>query len=98
MPQRERVFISYSHEDLKWLKRYREQRTVLEREGLIDIFDYTLIAGGEGWYSRLDQEMLRARLAVLLVSQPFITSDFIQREEIPRLFDKHSEGGMIIYP
>ena len=98
MPQRERVFICYSHEDAVWLKRVREQLSVLEREGLIDIFDDTLISGGEGWYARLDQEMLRAKLAVLLVSQPFITSDFIQREEIPRLFDKHSEVGMMIYP
>ena len=71
MPQRERVFMSYSHEDVVWLKRVREQLTVLEREGLIDIFDDTLIAGGEGWYSRLDQEMLRAKLAVLLVVMQF---------------------------
>jgi len=98
MPQRERVFISYSHEDAVWLKRVRTQLTVLVRKGLIDIFDDTLITGGEGWYARLDEEMLRAKLAVLLVSPDFIDSDFIQREEIPRIFDKHTAGGMRIYP
>jgi hypothetical protein len=98
MPQRERVFISYCHKDAGWLERVREQLAVLEGEGLISIFDDTLIGAGEDWYARLDQEMLRAKLAVLLVSAPFLNSNFIRVEEIPRLFDKHAEGGMKIYP
>ncbi|HTG15765.1 MAG TPA: toll/interleukin-1 receptor domain-containing protein [Blastocatellia bacterium] len=98
MPQRERVFISYSHKDAVWLKQVREHLDVFEREGLIDVFEDTRIGAGEDWYARLHQEMLRAKLAVLLVSAPFLSSTFIGDEEIPRLFDKHTEGGMKIYP
>ena len=98
MTQRERVFISYSHKDEEWLERVREQLAVLEREGLIDVFADTGIGAGEDWFDRLHREMLSARLGVLLVSAPFLSSAFIRDEEIPRLFDKHAAGGMKIYP
>jgi hypothetical protein len=98
MPGRERVFISYSHKDADWLERVREQLAVLEREGLIDVFADSRIGAGEDWYARLHQEMLNAKLGVLLVSAPFLSSAFIRDEEIPRLFDKHAQGGMKIYP
>jgi hypothetical protein len=98
MPQRERVFICYSRKDAVWLARVREQLAVLERAGLISIFDDTGLGAGEDWRARLHQEMLKAKLAVLLVSPPFLTSAFIQGEEIPLLFDRHAKEGMRIYP
>ena len=98
MLQREQVFISYSHKDKRWLESVREQLTVLEREGLINVFEDTRIGAGKDWFARLHQEMLTAKLGLLLLSAPFLNSAFIRDEEIPRLFDKHAQGGMIIYP
>ncbi len=76
----------------------QEQLAVLQSEGLIDTFDDTQIGAGENWYERLDQAMREAQLALLLISAPFLTSDFIRREEIPRLFGQHQEAGMRIFP
>src|SRR5262249_55255264 len=56
------------------------------------------IAAGEDWYARLDSEIRQAKIAVLLVSATFITSEFIRSEEIPRLFEKHESEGMILFP
>jgi hypothetical protein len=42
--------------------------------------------------------MLQARIAVLLVSADFLTSEFIRVQEVPRLFDTHASAGMTIYP
>jgi hypothetical protein len=98
MSQRERLFISYSHEDKRWLACVREQLAVLEREGLIDVFEDTRIGAGEDWFGRLHEEMLRAMVGVLLISAPFLTSAFIREQEIPTLFAKHEQGGMKIYP
>jgi TIR domain len=95
---RKKLFISYSHSDARWLDRVREQLAVLEREGLIDLFDDTRITVGEDWYSRLDREMLDARLALLLISAPFLNSAFIRKEEVPRLFVQHESDGMVLYP
>jgi hypothetical protein len=95
---RKKLFISYSHKDGRWLDRVREQLDVLEREGLIDSFDDRRIEVGEDWYARLHQEMLEARVALFLISAPFLTSAFIRNEEIPRLLKQHEARGMVLYP
>jgi hypothetical protein len=95
---RRKVFISYSHKDARWLDSVREQLAVLEREGLIDVFEDTRIGAGEEWYPRLNDEMLEARLSLLLISPAFLTSTFIREEEVPRLFGQHEVDGMAIYP
>ncbi|HEU4558150.1 MAG TPA: toll/interleukin-1 receptor domain-containing protein [Longimicrobium sp.] len=95
---REKLFISYSHKDSRWLERVREQLGVLEQVGLIDVFDDSEIDIGAEWYERLDREMREARLALLLISASFLRSGFILKEEVPRLFARHTEAGMILYP
>lgn len=95
---RNKLFISYSHEDERWLKRVRQQLGVLVREGLIDTFDDTQIGAGKHWLDRLDHEMAEARIALLLISAPFLGSSFIQKEEIPRLIERHQSNGMELYP
>lgn len=95
---RSKVFISYSHQDAKILKRLQEQLAVLERQGLISQFDDQQIGAGAVWFERLNEEMLAAHVALLLISPSFLSSDFINREEVPRLFGQHSKGGMEIYP
>ena len=95
---RTKVFISYSHEDAEWMKRLRKQLKVLERQGLLDIWDDTKLKAGEDWHSRLDQEMLSAKVAVLLVSEDFLTSDFVLDEEVPKLLQAHKKDGMAIFP
>lgn len=95
---RTRVFISYAHADEPWRKQVAQQLGVLEKQGLLDLWDDRKIRAGEDWYSQLHGEMSSARVALLLVSSAFLTSDFILREEVPKLFDKHCEGGMTLFP
>ena len=95
---RTKVIISYSHDDELWRKRVCTFLTVLEREGLVDLWDDGRLRPGEDWLSRLDEEMLSARVAVLLISANFLTSAFILEHEVPRIFERHQAGGMIIYP
>ena len=98
MGDRNRLFISYSHDDTKWLEAIKEQLAVLEAEGLISMCEDTQLKVGEAWYEQLNEMMLGARLGLLLISATFLTSKFVRQEEIPRLFDRHKEGGMKIYP
>ena len=98
MGDRNRLFISYSHDDTKWLEAIKGQLAVLEAEGLISMCEDTQLKVGEGWYEQLNEMMLGARLGLLLISATFLTSKFVRQEEIPRLFDRHKEGGMKIYP
>ena len=98
MGDRNRLFISYSHEDTKWLGAVTDQLAVLQAEGLVSICDDTKLKVGEGWYQQLNEMMLTARIGLLLISAPFLSSEFVRKEEVPRLFDQHEAGGMKIYP
>ncbi len=98
MGERSRLFISYCHEDIRWLKAVREQLAVLEREGLLEVFADTQLGAGDLWFERLHSEMSQARVGLLLLSAPFLASSFVQDQEIPKLFSQHVEGGMELYP
>jgi len=95
---RTKVFISYSHKDERWRERLVGHLGVLERAGLIQLCDDHKIRAGEDFMRRIHEDMLQARIAVLLVSADFLTSEFIQVQEVPRLFDQHASDGMTIYP
>jgi len=98
MGDRNRLFISYSHEDTKWLGAVTEQLAVLQAEGLVSLCDDTKLQVGADWYKQLHEMMLTARLGLLLISAPFLSSEFVRKEEVPRLFSQHEAGGMRIYP
>jgi hypothetical protein len=98
MNERTKLFISYSHEDLRWLNEVKGHLAVLEREGLLDAFEDTKLQAGDDWYARLHEEMSSAKVGLLLISAPFLGSGFIRHEEVPRLFEQHAQGGMLLYP
>lgn len=56
------------------------------------------LLGGESWRERIFEEIDKSRIAVLLVTQEFVTSPFIMDEELPRIFAKHKRGEMEILP
>ena len=70
----------------------------LERDGLIDAWTDTRIETGEDWHSEIDEALERAGAAVLLVSQDFLDSEFIYREELPRLVAAAEAGGLTLIP
>lgn len=95
---RTKVFVSYSHKDTEWKDRLVKQLATLQRRGLLEVWVDSQIKGGEDWYKLIHEAMLEARVAVLLVSEHFLDSEFIQEVEVPRLMQCHAEDGMRIYP
>lgn len=93
-----KIFLSYSHKDTKWVERLREHFRAVAGDTGLDIFDDSLIAPGEKWLDRLEREMSSAGVAILLVSPSFLASNFVRREEVPRLLAKRTAEGMILYP
>jgi hypothetical protein len=94
-----KIFISYSHKDDRWRKLLSEQLQVLEREGLVQLWDDQKLHAGENWRERLYQQLLEAQIAILMISPSFLTSDFIRDVEVATLFEQcEKEGGTILYP
>lgn len=81
---RDLVFVSYSHEDKKWLSDLLTFLKPYQRKGL-QVWADPYIEVGERWERKIDHAIARACVGVLLVSQDFLASDFIHEKELPPL-------------
>jgi tetratricopeptide (TPR) repeat protein len=92
------IFISYSHDDEKWKDRLVSQLGVLQQEGLLEVWDDRRISAGDEWKQEINEAMNKASVAILLVSDKFLTSKFILSEEVPRFLQRRAEEGMRVFP
>jgi hypothetical protein len=96
--QQPTIFISYSHADEKWKNRLVKQLNVLVSEGRFEVWDDRRIAAGDNWYPAIAAAINTASVAILLISDDFLTSGFIRREEVPRLLKRRAEQGLRVIP
>ena len=91
------VFISYSHQDKEWLTKLKAFLRPMEQKGLLEIWDDTDIKPGAQWAAEIKQALEEARIAVFLVTQNFLNSDFILQEELPALLKSAQDRGCVIF-
>ncbi|MGA2465645.1 MAG: peptidoglycan-binding protein [Thermodesulfobacteriota bacterium] len=95
---RSKVFISYSHQDAKWLKMLIVHLAHLERIGLVDRWDDTRLKPGQKWREEIMKAIHAAKVAILLISAYFMASEFIMKYELPPLLTKAKGQGLVILP
>ena len=94
-----RVFISYSHQD----SRYLEEDSLLgyisglERDCVTFWHDQRLNAG-DLWDEVIKAEIDRADIALVLVSQGFLNSRYCRDQEVTRFLQRRKDSGLRIFP
>lgn len=96
LPVRRQLFVSYSHEDARWLEEIKGWLTQLEKQGLIESWDDTEIKPGARWRDAIADALEAAQMALFLVSLDFLNSEFINDEELPKLLAAARDSGLIV--
>lgn len=94
-----RVFVSYCHVDkYPWLDRLLVHLKPLTTAFGIEVFSDRSIDIGEQWFESIENALNSSQVAILLISADFLASDFINKEELPRILGDAQGRGLLILP
>jgi predicted acylesterase/phospholipase RssA len=85
--KRNQVFVSYSHKDGHWLRRFQSFLKVLEMYTEIQTWHDGAIEPGDEWREEIQRALAFTKVAVMLVTTNFFTSKFIKDSELQYFLD-----------
>ena len=93
-----RLFISYSHADQGLKDELLAQLAVVQRSARIEPWSADRVDPGTELSPAIEAAIAEADVAVLLLSSTYFTSQRICDVEIPKLFERHTRGEVIVVP
>lgn len=88
-PNKNKIFISYSHADDSYFDRLMTHLKGLKiLKGGFDVWSDKEIHAGQQWKSEISKALVESNIAILLVSPDFLASDFIVNNELPPILQK----------
>ncbi|MFN4867415.1 MAG: SUMF1/EgtB/PvdO family nonheme iron enzyme [Cyanobium sp.] len=99
-PERRQVFISYTRVDRQWVDRLQQMMKPLLRAGgqQMALWDDSQIEPGAKWRAAIETALAEAKVALLLVSDAFLASEFVMNEEVPKLLAAaEAEGVRVLW-
>lgn len=97
------VFVSYAREDRRWVDPEHRYNLVpflaesLRRYKVAFWFDKELKPGDE-FKRHIESQIDQSQIALLIVSQSFLNSEFIENREMPRIAERARQGKMVVVP
>lgn len=92
------LFLSYSHKDESLRNELETHLKLLQRQRLIETWHDRLIGAGDEWKEKIDDNLERAGIILLLVSADFIASDYCYEKEMARALERHEKGEARVIP
>lgn len=89
------VFVSYSRRDGTFAKALRIQLGAMEHDGLLSTWIDVEQLPGTIWRPKLEAAIQEARVAVLLVSDHYLDSEFVRNDELPAIMQRR---GLMVIP
>lgn len=93
-----KVFVSYSRQDRKWVDELLVRLKPLIRESDFEVWEDSRIRPGSDFMAEIESAIFGCRVALLVVSAHFFASDFIARDEIPKILVQAESKGIKILP
>jgi formylglycine-generating enzyme required for sulfatase activity len=93
-----KLFISYSHQDDELRKELSAHLSGLQHKGLIAPWHDRNIDAGEEWAEKIDDNLERAGIILLLVSSDFINSKYCYSIEMNQALKLHRDGTVVVIP
>ena len=93
-----RLFVSYAHEDGKYLETLRNYLELLRTEGLIEVWTDKDIVPGKQWDEEMRRELDISQIVVFLVSTLSLGSKYIRRVEVTSAKRRHRGGKAVVVP
>lgn len=92
------LFYSYAHEDEDLRDELAKHLKLLERQGILSSWHDRAIEPGQDWNREISQQLLAAKIILLLVSADFLASDYIWGHELKVAFERHQKGEARVVP
>ena len=90
-PEPIEVFLSYSHKNKALVERLRKHLTSLEQENKISGWYDRNMTGGIAFDEEVKKHLESAGIILLLVSEDFMASDYINSVELKRAMERHED-------
>ena len=87
------VYVSYSRADIEFLTQdLKPALNPLEAEEHIELWEHRVFSRSNRWHPDTDDKIKHTKLAILLITQEFLGSNFCMKEEVPLLIDLSERG------
>ncbi|MBY5960047.1 toll/interleukin-1 receptor domain-containing protein [Membranicola marinus] len=92
------IFISYSHHDSSYLELLMTHLKYLEKHYSFRVWNDNNLKPGVKWSEEISKELNNSNIAILLISQHFLVSDFILKVELPSILKNAQLKGIKVIP
>lgn len=93
---RDRVFISYARADRSWVDSFQVVLKGTLRNKPVRVWDDSQLGSGSAWREEIERQLKSTKVALLLVTNSFLASDFIKDVELKAILEAARGDGLVI--